>query len=61
MPVVVCDLEECKYNKERFCKKNFVFVNGAICNEIADKQGRRKSPEQWVKPEILAQAQQQQN
>ena len=50
---VSCDVQECKYNGGKFCKKLVVILNGGICSELVDKNGNRRSPELWVKEELL--------
>ena len=53
MSKVICNVEECKNNNQKFCTKEFVFVKGGICGELVDINGQKKNPEYWVKEEYL--------
>ena len=34
-----CNVQQCKYNSGKFCKKEFIFLYGGICSELVDKNG----------------------
>lgn len=53
MSIVRCHIDMCKYNKSGFCKNDFVVIIGGFCNQLMNKDGSQKDPQEWVKPEIL--------
>lgn len=54
MSKIICHVEECKNNNNNVCTKEFMFVNGGICSELVDRNGRQKPPQEWVKQEIFS-------
>lgn len=41
--VVVCDLVDCAFNDNKFCRQKTTVLKGGVCGHLIDRHGQNKS------------------